>query len=583
MSFTSLRQFLSFLETKGDLRSVKVEVDPHLEITEIVTRVVRNDGPALLFENVKGSAFPLAVNILGAKRRIEWALGTAPAELGASLVELAQDLPAFSFKKFLGHRPVIKRFMKTGTKRTSSAPVQEVIEEPNLDSLPFLHCWPQDGGRFGTLGLIFTQSPKTGVRNVGIYRMQVYSSTTTGMHYQIQKGGGFHYFECEQTGIPQEVAVVCGTDPALILAGIAPLPEGIDEVRLAGFLRQKPTKMVKARTLNLAVPAEAEMILEGICPPQERKDEGPFGDHFGHYSHPAPFPVFHCKKITRRKDAIFPASIVGKPPQEDRWMGDAVQEILGPLIKLMHPEISDMWSYYQAGFHNLLVVGVVNRFAKEAVKTALSLLGQGQLGLTKVAVLVSDGIDVKNFRSVLREITVHFDPAEDFLLLPGVPLDTLDFTSFKMNLGSKMILDATRKPGSTLSSEKPNLDWLKTEPGIEEFLLLENCLLAVKTKGDGRKLVENLVQKLRLPVKVVAAVSPDVNLQDEENLLWGIFTRFDCARDVVFSSAQLIGAAPVYRGVLGIDATFKSGYPPPIEMDLDVVKKVDARWNEYRI
>lgn len=583
MSFHSLRSFLDFLESKGDLRRVKVEVDPHLEITEIVTRVVKNDGPALLFENVKGSAFPLAVNILGAKRRIEWALGMPAAELGASLVRLAQDVPNFSFKKIFGHKPLIKRFLKSGTRKRSSAPVQEVIEEPDLDKLPFLFCWPKDGGRFGTLGLMFTESPKTKIRNVGIYRMHVFSSTTTGMHYQIQKGGGFHYFECEKMGVPQEVAVVCGADPALILSAVAPLPEGMDEVRLAGFLRQAKTRMTKTKTLNLEVPAEAELIIEGICPPNERRDEGPFGDHFGHYSHPAPFPVFHAQKITRRKGAIFTASIVGKPPQEDRWMGDAVQEVLGPLIKLMHPEIEDMWSYYQAGFHNLLAVSVTNRFAKEGVKTALSLLGQGQLGLTKIGVVVSAGVDVKNFRAVLREIAVNFDPAEDFLLLPGVPLDTLDFTSFKMNLGSKMILDATRKASPSPVSEKPMLDWLKSVPGVEDFFVLENCLLVIKTKGEGRRLVEDLVQKLDAPVKLVAAVSADVDLQDEENLLWGIFTRFDCARDVVFTSAKLIGASPVYRGVLGIDATFKSGYPPPVEMDLDVVKKVDARWNEYRI
>jgi len=249
----------------------------------------------------------------------------------------------------------------------------------------------------------------------------------------------------------------------------------------------------------------------------------------------------------------------------------------------MHPEIADMWSYYQTGFHNLLVVSVTNRFAKEGVKTALSLLGQGQLGLTKVAVLVSAGVNVKNFRAVLREIAANFDPAEDFLLLPGVPLDTLDFTSFKMNLGSKMILDASKKAGGVPASEKPKLDWLKAVPGVEEFSLLENCLLVVKTKGEGRRLTEDLVQKLDAPVKLVAAVSADLNLQDEENMLWGIFTRFDCARDVVFTSAKLVGASPVYRGVLGIDATFKSGYPLPVEMDLDVVKKVDERWSEYRI
>ncbi len=565
------------------MRRVKVEVDPHLEITEIVTRVVRAEGPALLFENVKGSAIPLAVNILGAKRRIEWALGVPPAELGASLVKLAQDLPNFSFKKVFGHRPLIKRFLKSGTKKRFLAPVQQVVEEPNLDKLPFLFCWPKDGGRFGTLGLIFTESPKAKVRNVGIYRMHVYSATTTGMHYQIQKGGGFHYFESEQLGVPQEVAVVCGADPALVLSAVAPLPEGMDEVRLAGFLRQAATKMVKAKTLNLDVPAEAELVIEGVCPPFARQDEGPFGDHFGHYSHPAPFPVFHAQKITRRRDAIFTASIVGKPPQEDRWMGDAVQEILGPLIKLVHPEIEDMWSYYQAGFHNLLIVSVTNRFAKEAVKTALSLMGQGQLGLSKVVVLVSAGLNVKNFRTVLRELAANFDRAEDFLLLPGVPLDTLDFTSFKMNLGSKMILDATRKAGPAPASAQPNLDWLKSVSEVEDFILLENCLLVVKTKSDGRRLVEDLVQKLDAPIKMVAVVSPDVTLRDEENLLWGIFTRFDCARDIVFTSAKLIGAACVYRGVLGIDATFKSGYPLPVEMDGAIIKKVDARWSQYRI
>ncbi len=280
---------------------------------------------------------------------------------------------------------------------------------------------------------------------MGMYRMQVFDKQTTGMHWQIQKGGGFHYYEAEKLGKPFELAVALGTDPALLMATIAALPENIDEAMFAGFLRGSRTQFVRGKSISIQVPANAEFILEGVVPLHERKWEGPFGDHFGHYSHAADFPLFRVTAMTHRKNPVYPATVVGIPPMEDKFMGDATQEILGPLVKLIHAEITDMWAYYEAGFHNLLVVAVDQRYAKESMKTALGLMGMSQLSLTKCIVLVSEGVDVRSFDAVMKEVRDNFDPHFDFVMIPRVPLDTLDFTSFTMNLGSRMIVDATRK------------------------------------------------------------------------------------------------------------------------------------------
>ncbi len=268
---------------------------------------------------------------------------------------------------------------------------------------------------------------------------------TTGMHWQIQKGGGFHYFQAEKLGQPLELAVALGTDPALLMATIAALPENIDEAMFAGFLRGKRTEFTRGRSISIDVPAHAEFVLEGVVHPGERRLEGPFGDHFGHYSLAAEFPVYHLSAVTHKKNPVYPATVVGIPPMEDKFLGDATQQILGPLVKLIHSEITDMWAYYEAGFHNLLVVAVDQRYGKEAMKTALGLMGMSQLALTKCLMLVSEGVNIRNFDDVMKEVRDHFDPHLDFVMIPRVPLDTLDFTSYTMNLGSKMILDATRK------------------------------------------------------------------------------------------------------------------------------------------
>ncbi len=592
MKFPALGEFLNYLESIGELHRVSVEVDPYLEMTEIAVRALKESRPALLFENVKGSRYPVAANAFASERRIELALGKHPEQLGEELISFLEQLFPPKPRVFFEHKSVVKRFLRARAKNVASGFAQEVIESPNLDELPIQTCWPLDGGRFITLGQVITYDPRSGKRNVGIYRLHVYDSTSTGMHWQIQKGGGFHYFQAEKLNQPLEVAVALGTDPALLIATVAALPEGMDEVMFAAFLRGSPIPITKGKSISIQVPANAEFILEGIVPPHERRMEGPYGDHFGHYSHAAPFPVFHLTAITHRRNAIYPATIVGKPPMEDKFLGDATQQILGPLIRLVHPEIRAIWAYYEAGFHNLLVIAVEERYQKEAMKAALGLMGEGQLSLTKCAILVSEDVNPRDWRAVLREIRDNFDPHFDYVMIPRVPLDTLDFTSFTMELGSKMVIDATRKQregGRRQHRERKKrglhtaLRNLKSmDRRIVEINLIEVTLLLVKVKQSGMSVVKKLVKMKDLDgIKIIAAVSEDVDLNDQESYIWGVFTRFDCERDVVFTEQQLIGISPVYKGIMGIDATWKRGYPEPLVMTEEIVKKVDQKWDSY--
>jgi 4-hydroxy-3-polyprenylbenzoate decarboxylase len=380
-----------------------------------------------------------------------------------------------------------------------------------------------------------------------------------------------------------------------LTASLSALPEGIDEVMFASFLRGEKIPMTRGKNITIQVPASAEFILEGVVPPHERRMEGPFGDHFGHYSNAAPFPVFHLRTITHRTNPLYPATVVGIPPMEDKYLGDATQQILGPLVKILHKEIRDVWAYYEAGFHNLLVVSVEERYKKEAMKAALGLLGTGQLALTKCLVLVSQDVNPRDWSEVVSEIHNHFDPHFDFVLLPKVPLDTLDFTSFKMELGSKMILDATRKRKSDEAEERSKekesasaklkfhiANLQSIDRRIRDSNLIDNSLLIVKVRNQGRAVIEKLVKHKALQnLKIVAAVSEDIDLRNQESTIWGIFSRFDCERDIIFTEQKLIGISPMYKGVMGIDATWKKGYPEPLAMNQDVINRVDERWDSY--
>jgi 4-hydroxy-3-polyprenylbenzoate decarboxylase len=584
--FHALGDFLHYLESQGELKRVRVEVDPNLEITEIATRALQENMPALLFENVRGSAFPLAANVYASEKRIELALGRHPQEIGLDLIDIAERMMPPRASQIWKKRATLGRMLSAFPRMTTRPISQEVISSCSLKDLPIQTCWPGDGGRFITLGQVVTYDPVDGKRNIGIYRMQLFDDMSTGMHWQIQKGGGFHHWKAESIGRELEVAVALGTDPALLLASVAALPEGIDEALFAGFLRGRASRFARGKTLSIPVPAGAEFVLEGVVAPGERRKEGPFGDHFGHYSHAAPFPVFRARVITHRKNPVYPATVVGIPPMEDKFIGDATQQILGPLARVLHKEVKDLWAYYEAGFHNLLVVSVEERYHKEALKAALGLLGTGQLSLTKCVMLVSGDVDPRNWKAVLKAVKRNFDPHYDFVLLPKVPLDTLDFTSFTMELGSKMIVDATAKQrverkGRTVRVLDPRAI-RSLDRRITDVAIMEETFVLVKTDGEGRKLVQSLVGKKGLEgASIVAVVSDDVDIRDQENALWGVFTRFDCERDIFFAEQKMIGISPVYGGVMGIDATWKTGYPKPLKMDKQIVKNVERRWQEY--
>ena len=585
MRIYSLQDFIKYLDLNGELIRINAEVDARLEVTEISIRALKEGMPALLFENVKGAKFPLAMNVLASDKRIELALGKHPDQLGEELITFMEEAMPPKPKVFFKHAGITKRIFSTLPRKTCRPTSQEVVINPDLNDIPVITSWPEDGGPFITLPQVFTYDPHDGKRNVGMYRMQIFDGQTTGMHWQIQKGGGFHYYQARKLGREFEIAVALGTDPALLLATVAALPEGIDEVMFSGFLRGKRTRMVKGKSVSIKVPADAEFILEGTVHLTELRMEGPFGDHFGHYSHASKFPVFHINKVTHRKNPIYPATVVGHPPMEDKYLGNATQQILGPLIRLIHPEICNLWAYYEAGFHNLLVVSVEERYQKEAMKTALSIMGEGQLSLTKCIVTVSENVNPRDFNAVLTAIRENFDPTYDFIMIPKVPLDTLDFTSYKMNLGSKMIMDATRSRNADKekASKSEIGSLIKTiDNRVLDWSLLGETLLVVSVQDNGRDVVNTLTRSEELVgPKIIAAVSPDVDIRNQEQAIWGIFTRFDAERDIMFAEEKLVGISPLFKGKMGIDATWKKGYPAPLVMSDEIVKKVDERWDSY--
>lgn len=592
MAYYGLSAFLSILEKHGELLRVSAPVSAFHEIAEITSRVSAANGPALLFERVDDTPFPVATNVLGSAKRILLALGDEPAAIGNRLVHALEAIQPPRPSALWEQRSFLRRAMRARVRIVQKGAVHEA-EEPDLSRIPVLTSWPLDGGPFVTWPMVLTKHPETGGRNLGTYRMHVHDPLTTGMHMQIQKGGGFHYGIAEARGESLPACVILGGDPVLMMASIAPLPENVDELAFAAFLRGAPMPLVRAKTVPIEVPAMAEFILEGRVLPEERRTEGPFGDHFGHYSHAAPFPVFRVSRITRRKNAIYPASVVGQPPQEDRAIGDALQEMMAPMACMMHPEVRDLWAFYEAGFHNLLAISVRERYEKEAMKAAFGLLGTGQVSLSKVVVTVGPDVNCRRAEDVFRAIGQNFHPEEDFTLLSRTALDTLDFTSYQMNLGSKMILDATPKrkhpPRPLVAAHR--LPDVRTIHGavVGQFLFADSCLVVQVQNGTpGRPVLEQLLSRevqeaypslAELPM--LAVVSDDVRMHDPTHLVWGILTRFDAARDVLFPHVALVGACPVYRGTLGIDATWKDGYPDPVQCSEEIGARVTRRWLEY--
>ena len=447
MAFTDLREFVARLEQAGRLQRIAVPVSRDLEITEIVDRVSKSPGRAnvaLLFERVEGADMPVLVNAFGAEDRMALALGVGRLdEVGERVAKLLDARLPGPFVERLRKLGTLIDVVRAGPRRVDAAPCQEVIETaaPSLAGLPILTCWPGDGGRYITLPAVFTRDPRTGARNVGMYRLQVFDDRTLGMHWQTHKGGAEHQHRAISR---MPVAIALGGDPAMIYAASAPLPPGIDEVVFAGWLRGAGVEMVRCRTNDLEVPAQAEIVLEGWVDPREQRLEGPFGDHTGYYSLARDYPVFHLTAVTRRARPIYPTTIVGRPPQEDYWLGKATERIFLPIMRLMLPEIVDVNMPAEGVFHNLVIVSIHKRYPGHARKVMQALWGMGLMMLAKTIVVVSAHVNVHDLSEVAWRATGNIDPRRDLVILEG-PMDDLDHAALRHRFGGKLGVDATEK------------------------------------------------------------------------------------------------------------------------------------------
>jgi len=448
MAYRDLREFIRALEEKGELKRIAVEVDPILEITEFADRAVKSGGPALLFEKPKGYGTPVLINAFASMRKMEIALEVRSVEeIAGRIVEfLEMRMP----EGLMGKLKMLPKLVEMGAffpRMVSTGACQEVVRWDNfsLFDYPVLKCWPEDGGRFITLPLVFSKNPDTGKRNCGMYRMQIFDERTAGMHWQTHKQGAEHYRRLRSHGLTRmDVAVAIGADPATMYSSILPLPPDMDEMLIAGFLRQSPVEMVKCITCDLEVPANAEIVLEGYVELGELRTEGPFGDHTGFYSLADEYPVFHVTCITERQEPIYATTIVGPPPMEDYFMGKAIERIFLPLMRMQLPEVRDICMPVEGVFHNLILVSMRKSYPGHARKVMHAIWGTGQAMFSKCIVVVDEEVDVQNVREVAWKALNNIDPERDIEFALG-PVDSLDHSSRLPNFGSKMGIDATRK------------------------------------------------------------------------------------------------------------------------------------------
>jgi UbiD family decarboxylase len=593
--FADLRSFIEQLRRDRDIVEIKTPVDANQEAAEIHRRVIAGGGPALLFTNVQGADFPLVTNLFGTSRRAELAFGTRPLELIQRVVHLAETIMPPTPAKLWDARDVAFDLVKVGTRRTATGPVREVLTgDVRLDRLPVITCWPEDGGPFVTLPLVYTNRPikggdptphsSVGASNLGMYRMHVYDRQTTGMHWQIGKGGGFHYALAEDRHEPLPVTVFLGGPPALILSAIAPLPENVPELMLASLITGGRIPMAPApKGHPHALIANAEFALMGHVPPRARRPEGPFGDHYGYYSLQHDYPVFNVAQIAHRKDAIYPATVVGKPRQEDFYIGDLLQELLSPLFPLVMPAVEQLWSYGETGYHSLAGAVVKQRYKREAMASAFRILGEGQLSLTKFILLTDRLVNLKDFRATLEHILARTNPQTDLYVFSNLSMDTLDYTGPVVNEGSKGVWlglgDPIRElPRSFAPPVPPPSDV------TDARVFCGGCLVV-----GARPFAEDRDAPARIAAHPAFAGWPLIVVSDEParatrsemNFLWTTFTRFEPAADIHAASQRVVRHHITYEPPVVIDARMKPWYPKEVSCRPDIAGRVTARWSEY--
>jgi len=577
----NLRTFLDLLRKENEIVPIEAEVDPYLEAAEIHRRVIDQGGPALLFKRVKGSAYPVVTNLFGTARRIELAFGPKPEALVREFVHLAESLLPPRSSELWKHRSLALDALRLGTRNTRRAPVTEVLDRPaKLNELPVLTTWQEDGGPFITLPLVYTENPLTKKHNLGIYRLQVYDSHSTGLHWQIQKGGGFHYQEAEAQGKPLPVTVFLGGPPALILAAIAPLPEDVPELVLASLLAGEKLRMTGNPLGGHRLAAEAEFALVGFAPPNERRSEGPFGDHYGYYSLQHAYPVFHVESVFHRPDAIYPATVVGKPRQEDFIIGDYLQRLLSPLFPLVMPGVRDLWTYGETGFHSLAAAVVRERYGREALVSGFRILGEGQLSLTKFLILTDTPQDLPDFPKLFEHMLARVRWETDLFVFSNVSMDTLDYTSGEVNEGSKAIMLGLGQPVRDLPREfrgELPRDVVYAEVFCGGCLVIQGVPYEREPEQAGRLAREPIFSEWPLIV-----LHDDVEVARSAPLfLWATWTRFEPAADIYAAQTKVERHHLSYHGPIVFDARTKPGFPAELVVRDDVSAMVDKRWREY--
>ncbi len=559
--YRNLGQFIQALRDAGELATVSGPVSRHLEISRYTDAESKSPGggKALFFESVEGSPFPAATNLFGSERRICMALGVDRLDrLGERVRELIETAPPRGLRDMLGLLPTalsVSRFFPRWYKG-SSPPCQEVVltgDRVDLSRLPVLHCWPKDAGPFVTLPLVFTRSLETGRRNCGMYRLQVFDRNTTGMHWHIHKDGSSYYSEYRRAGKRMPVAVAIGADPATIYAATAPLPRNVDEMILAGFLRDRPVRMTRCVTVDMEVPAEAEFVLEGYVEPDELRREGPFGDHTGYYSLADDYPVFHVTAVTHRRRPVYCATLVGRPPMEDCYLAKATERLFLPLLQGAFPEIVDYWLPWEGVFHNIVVVAIDKQYPLHAQKVMSGLWGQGQMSFCKAIVVVDRDVDPKDPGQVMARVFDRLDATSDVTLSQGV-LDVLDHSSPTANFGSKIGVDLTervpgeppraaaRPPGDEASAQTVLAAVVDRVAGVTggrwypgDGARGRALLLNVEKPGDrsGKDYAGALFALPELSgVRLTVLYDTTVELADASLVLWKLFNNTDPGRDL---------------------------------------------------
>jgi UbiD family decarboxylase len=578
----NLSEFLQVLKQESELIEIDAQVDPYLEIAEIHRRVITRSGPALLFTNVVNSRFPVVTNMFGTNRRMELAFGKRPQQFVKDMVRAAETLMPPTFDKLWSMRSLLFDGLKVGTRTVQNGPILDVHQEPpKMTELPLLTSWHSDGGPFVTLPLVYTEHPEGKGHNLGMYRIQRFDDASTGIHWQIHKGGGYHYHAAEQKNQPLPLTLYIGGPPALMLAAIAPLPENIPELVLASLLLGKKLEMVKNPHGGHPLVAQSEFALTGFVPPHERRPEGPFGDHYGYNSLQHDYPVFKVQHMYHRNNAVYPATVVGRPRQEDFFIGDFLQELLSPLFPLVMSSVRQLKTFGETGFHCLAAARIMDRYPREAFAAGLRILGEGQLSLTKFLVLTDGEIDVEDFPKLWTHALERVDWAKDLFIFANVSQDTLDYTGPSVNKGSKAMLlglgkDPVRDLPATFNGSLPDT---LNNPKV----FLPGTLVVqgtdYETAPDLGKTVAGWQGLADWPLVILVddASAATVNLQE---FLWTVFTRFEPAADIHGAEQSVVRYHVGLTPPIVFDCRMKPWYTDILEVDPETRQKVDARIHE---